>query len=178
MQNSPSDRAVAGRIEGALTRLAEIVGAVALVVLMLVVTVDVVGRGVFNAPLPWGTELLEVILAAMIFASYPLVALRTEHITVDLINVRPSVQRAQRVTGAVLGAVLYAVITWCLVRQTIRAIGYGEGTPLLSIPLSIILGSMAMLSLLTLFAFLLSAVRAVNGKLAPRSVEREIEALT
>ena len=61
-----------------------------------VVFVDVVGRNLLNRPLPWGTELLEVVLAVLIFALYPVLALRSSHITVDLIPVPRALQTPQR----------------------------------------------------------------------------------
>ena len=70
-------------------RALEWVGTATLFALMAIVVVDVAGRNLFNRPLPWGTEVLEVLLAAMVFALYPLLALRSRHITVDLIELRP-----------------------------------------------------------------------------------------
>jgi TRAP-type C4-dicarboxylate transport system permease small subunit len=92
------------RFGGRTVRAMEAIGAVSLLILMVTVFIDVVGRNLFNTPLPWGTELLEMVLALMIFAIYPLLALGFGHITVDLIQVRPDLRAVQRVVNGPPGA--------------------------------------------------------------------------
>jgi TRAP-type C4-dicarboxylate transport system permease small subunit len=128
-------------------------------------------------PLPWGTELLEIMLAAMIFLLYPVLAATSGHITVDLIPVRPTLQRVQHTLGAVMGSALFGLIAWCLVRQARRAAEYGEATPLLGVPIAWILGSMAVLAVLTSIAFLMATAGAARDLAPLKSVERELEAL-
>ena len=142
-------------------------GAAALMALMLVVFVDVGGRSLFNRPLPWGTELLEVVLGAMIFSIYPLLALRDNHITVDLIAARPELRRVQRVLASVVGCVVFLVIAWCVGRQAIRSTGYGDASPLLQIPTGIVLWCMCVFSVATAIAFVVVALRVLAGEAAP-----------
>lgn len=148
-------------------RAMEAIGALSLLVLMAVVFVDVVGRNLFNTPLPWGTELLEMVLALMIFSIYPLLALGFGHITVDLIRVRPSLHVVQRVLSSAVGAIVFALIAWCLLRQALRAASYGEATPLLSVPLSWVLGGIGVLGAVTAMAFLVAAARTIRPSAAP-----------
>lgn len=145
------------------SRLLDAAGSICLLFLTLVVLVDVVGRSALNKPLPGGTELLEVVLAAMIFLLYPVLAIGSAHITVDLINFRPSVQRGQRVIAAVLGAVMFGVIGWCVARQAMRSAGYGDASALLGIPTAWVLGGMSVLSAVTVLAFLVAAGRDMRG---------------
>jgi TRAP-type C4-dicarboxylate transport system permease small subunit len=152
---------------GRLIRLLEAIGAFALLVLMVTVFVDVLGRNLFNTPLPWGTELLEMVLALMIFAIYPLLALGFGHITVDLIQLPARLHRVQRVLGSVMGAVVFTLIAWCMVRQALRAASYGEATPLLGVPLSWVLGAIGAMAAVSTFAFLLAAVRTLRHPGAP-----------
>ena len=56
----------------------------ALFFLMTVVFVDVILRNVFNAPLAAGTELTELLMGAMAFASFPLLTLSLGQICVEL----------------------------------------------------------------------------------------------
>ena len=72
-----------GRIERALTA----VGTLSLLALMLIVFIDVAGRNLFNSPLLWGTEVMEVLLGLMVFVFYPVLARRHGHIVVDLVPV-------------------------------------------------------------------------------------------
>lgn len=148
------------RSRGRAARVLEAVGAVCLVMLMLTVFVDVLGRNLLNKPLPWGTEVLEIVLAAMIFLLYPVLALNFGHITVDLIPAPARLRKAQQMLGAAMGALLFALICWCLTRQTVRAAGYGEGTPILQVPISWLLGGMSVLAAVTALAFIVALARA------------------
>ncbi|MBS0449987.1 MAG: TRAP transporter small permease [Proteobacteria bacterium] len=161
---------------GSLARVLEAIGAVCLVLLMVTVFVDVVGRNVFNKPLPWGTEALEIVLAAMIFLIYPVLAVGSGHITVDLISVRPALQKVQRLLGAAMGMALFALIAWCLVRQAQRAAEYGEATALLGVPVAWILGTMAVLAACTSAGFVAAIARTRESQDTRNSVARELEA--
>jgi TRAP-type C4-dicarboxylate transport system permease small subunit len=138
--------------------------AVLLFVLMVIVLVDVTLRNTVNRPLPWGTEVLEVVLGAMIFLLYPVLALGSGHITVDLIATRPAVQRVQRVLAGVVGATLFGLIGWCLGRQSLRAAEYGDGTPLLGIRYSWVLGGMAALAVVAAACFVVAIVRGLRQR--------------
>lgn len=155
------------RSGGRIVKAMEAIGAVSLLVLMVTVFIDVVGRNLFNTPLPWGTELLEMVLALMIFAIYPLLALGFGHITVDLIQVRPSLNVVQRVLSSAIGAVVFALIAWCMLRQALRAADYGEATPLLNVPLSWVLGGIGVMGAVSALAFLLAALRTLRHPGAP-----------
>lgn len=162
----------AARTGGRFARVLEALGALALLVLMVIVFIDVVGRNLFNTPLPWGTELLEMVLAVMIFAVYPLLALGFGHITVDLIQLRPSLHVVQRVLASVLGAAVFALMTYCMGRQALRAAGYGEATPLLGVPLSWILGGVSVMAALSSLAFVIALTQARHADQAkPFSTE-------
>lgn len=158
MQYRPLPDRIRAVMEGA--------AAILLLTLMLIVLVDVLMRNLLNQPLPWGTELLEVMLGFMVFLLYPVLAIGGGHITVDLIPVRASVYRMQGVLAAFAGALLFALIAWCLGRQAMRAAGYGEGTPLLHIPYSAVLGGMAALAGLASLAFVVAAVKSRKRALA------------
>lgn len=158
MPNGPT-RAVVRALEGA--------AAIALLLLMLLVLVDVGGRNLINKPVPWATEVLEIIVGAMIFLLYPVLALEGGHITVDLIQFRPAILKVQRVLGAVVGAALFSIICWCLGRQAARALGYGEASSMLGIPLGWVLGAMCFLAGLCALAFLVSMARALRGDMPP-----------
>jgi TRAP-type transport system small permease protein len=139
-------------------KLLEGAGALALLLLMLLVLTDVIGRSVFNEPVPWSTEMLEILVAAMVFLLYPVLALQASHITVDLIPIPVRLKLVQRVIAAGVGAVLFALMTWCLGRQALRAFGYGEASPILGVPLGWVLGVMSALALLCTLAFLVSSI--------------------
>ena len=69
--------------------VAPALGALAALVLfamMMLTCVDVIGRYFFSRPIFGGFELTEMMLAAMIFLGLPLVTLRNEHVTVDVLD--------------------------------------------------------------------------------------------
>ena len=61
-------------------------GGVLLFVLMAVTMVDVVGRYVFSAPVPGGNEIVQILMAAIIYMALPSVCRQEAHITVDLLD--------------------------------------------------------------------------------------------
>ncbi|MBX3642095.1 MAG: TRAP transporter small permease [Rubrivivax sp.] len=150
---------LAGWLEGAAALL--------LLALMLLVLVDVVLRSVVNRPLPWSTEVLEVLLGAMIFLLYPVLARNGGHITVDLIPFPAPVRRLQRRLSALAGALLFSIIGWCLGRQALRAAEFGDGTTLLHWPYAWILGAMAAASALTVLGFVASAWQNNGAEVEP-----------
>lgn len=143
-----------------IERFLETLGTANLLFMTLIVCVDVIGRDLFDRPLPWATELLEVVLAAMIFALYPVISLRERHVTVDLIKVRPAVRRVQRMLSALIGAALYVLIAVCTGRQAARSAEYGDASALLGIPTAYVLGGMALMAVATAVCFLISGLYA------------------
>src|SRR5690242_5196398 len=151
MPSSPPSRpASSSAMQSGVTRHAvrvlEGAAALALMLLMLLVLVDVGGRNVLNKPVPWSTEVLEIIVGAMVFLLYPVLALQGGHITVDLIQVPPAIGRVQRLLGAIVVDLLLALIAWCLGRQPLRAAGYGERSHILGIPLRWVLPTLPALA--------------------------------
>ena len=67
-------------------RLLEIMVCCYLFILMWITTVDVIGRYVFNSPLFGSTELTELTLTLTFFTTLPLLCLKNEHISVDLLE--------------------------------------------------------------------------------------------
>jgi TRAP-type C4-dicarboxylate transport system permease small subunit len=155
------------RVEQAL----EAASAACLLALTLIVLIDVVGRDLFNRPLSWATEILEVVVAVMVFLIYPILGYREKHITVDLIRVGPATQQAQRLVGALFGAVAFALISWCVGRQGLRAFGYGEASPILGLPLGDVLATLSALAALTVLGFLLAGAARLQSWLRPSQGE-------
>lgn len=129
-------------------RVLEGLTAVALLALMAIVLVDVIGRNGWNQPLPWASEVLEIVLAASVFLFLPVLAIRGGHVTVDLIEL-PAMARMQQVLSGLIGFILFGSVTWALARHTTRVAEFDEVTPLLSIPLPWIFGALTALAALT-----------------------------
>ena len=69
-------------------RIAEIVTAALIFIMMMLTFADVVGRYVFTAPIFGAAEMIQFLLAMTIFAGLCLVNARDEHITVELFEVQ------------------------------------------------------------------------------------------
>jgi len=148
------ERGIQGRVERTLTA----VGSASLLVLMAIVFVDVVARNLLNSPLPWGTEVLEVVLGAMVFVLYPVLALRQEHIVVDLVPIPRAGRTAQRVLSGAVSAAVFGLIAWACGRQALRSAGYGDASAILGIPTAWVLGGVATLSALSALVFVAQAM--------------------
>jgi len=137
-----------------------------LFVLMLLTVVDVIGRGVFNAPLPGGFELTELMMAALVFSALPAVTLRENHIVIDLLDfmmpawiVVPRQIVINIFCAGVLG--LWAWRTWV---WGDRMAGYGDVTEFLKIPLAPISYFISVLSAATGVILLVLAWRYATGQ--------------
>ncbi|MCW5770701.1 MAG: TRAP transporter small permease [Rhodospirillaceae bacterium] len=90
--------------------------AVVLTGVMMVTVVDVVGRYVFNRPLPGSSEITEILMAILIYAGLPVASARNAHIVVDLLDgVTPAgVARVRDVVMRILSILVLAAISWRL----------------------------------------------------------------
>ncbi len=61
-----------------------VIAGAALVAIMLIMTVDAIGRYVLTSPLTAAFELVQLLMAVLIFSAMPVVTLRREHVVVDL----------------------------------------------------------------------------------------------
>jgi TRAP-type C4-dicarboxylate transport system permease small subunit len=161
------------RLEGFVPRLLAALASVCLLALMLAVVVDVGGRTLLSMPLRGATEVQEILLGAMVFLAYPLLALREKHITVDLVPSGPRTERVQRALSGAIGGALFAVIAWRLWIQQGRVAQYGETTGVLGIPLWPVLAGLAGLAVVVAICFFISAARALRGRAPPSAWEPE-----
>lgn len=151
-----------------LYRAAGAIGAVTaalLVAMVLLTTVDVAGRYFFGRPLPGAFEITELAMGAMVFASLPLVTLRRQHVTVDLLaNAVP--QRWRGVQSAMLELIVAGctgVVAWQLARKASHMAAAGETTATLSIPVYPLIWLMAALAAIAVVATLVMAWHDLRG---------------
>lgn len=161
-----------------LERGVAIGAATALVLLVVVVVVDVVGRNVFNSPLASGTELTELLMAAMVFLSFPLLAWRQRDITVDLFDFlagSPALRKFQVALAGLVGAIVFALLARQLVVFAQRAAASGESTAQLQIPLAYVWWVMCALSAVTALASLIVAIAVFTRQPIPPEVHARID---
>ncbi len=96
--------------------------------LTLVSGVDVIGRYVFNSPLPNANDLVRALMGIVIFAGLPLVSADNAHLRAGFFDhlVSGSLLRVREVVVTLLSALACAVWTWQLGRQAIDMRSTGE----------------------------------------------------
>ena len=131
-----------------------VLAAIVLFAMMTLTCVDVVGRYFFDRPIFGGFELTEMALAAMIFLGLPLVTLRNEHITVDVLDsITPDwLFRLQHIVACLIGMLSTGYLAWRLWLRANTLYMGGETTAQLKIKLGYLAYSMSILMALTAVA--------------------------
>jgi TRAP-type C4-dicarboxylate transport system permease small subunit len=111
-------------------------GGLLLVAVMLMSLVSIVGRAVFNKPLPGDYELVQLGCAIAVAAFLPFCQMRGGHVLVDFFTAssRPAVRAVLDALGAILLGVAAAVFTWRLAAGAIGMRVANDQTTILEIP--------------------------------------------
>ena len=119
------------RVEALLGVAASII----LLAMMLLTTVDVVARYVFNRPLRGAFEVTELLLLVLIFAGLPLVSFAEEHAVMDFIDrvTGPRAQRWLRRAVETVSAALMFFLAWIVWSKADRIWAYRDATDVLRI---------------------------------------------
>lgn len=134
-----------------------LVAAAMLTAMTLLTCIDVVGRYFLNRPLTGAFELTELAMGALIFSSLPLVALRRQHVTVDLFDrVVPARWRPlQSAFVDLVAAACTGVIAWRLWIKAVEMHSAGETTAVLQFavyPLVFFMAALATVAVLAMLA--------------------------
>lgn len=139
--------------------------------LMVMTCIDVFGREVLNAPLNGATELTQLMMGVIVFAVLPVVSLREEHITVDLLDkwfprrLAPS----RQVILNLMAGIMMAVVCWRVWIIGQFQTEYGDGTEFLEIPLGPVSYFISILSGVTAIVLFINVYRHVTGRAEIRS---------
>ncbi len=115
------------------------IAAIALVAMMLHVNIDVLGRYLFNAPLPMTTEVVSAYyMVAVVFLPLAAIEWSDGHISVEIISqfIGETPQRFLMLATGLVAAAYFAGITWRTWLVAIRKFEVGEfitGVAVLSI---------------------------------------------
>lgn len=110
--------------------LSQIIGGTILMVMMVLVSADVLGRYIFNSPLPGTNELVEFLMVGLFYFTVSHAqALRT-HIRVEflLTYFSPRLQIKLDILCHLLGLLIFALIAWQSGRAAFQAWKLGETT--------------------------------------------------
>ncbi len=112
--------------------------ALMLFAMMVVTFIDVVGRYAFDAPLPGSVEINELLLGVLVFGAFPLVTMRNEHVTINLLEkfFKGFADRLRRIILALLSCIVVGVMTWQLWQKAMILVSYGDRTNYLGVPLA------------------------------------------
>ncbi len=119
------------RVEALLGVAASII----LLAMMVLTTVDVVARYVFNRPLRGAFEVTELLLLVLIFAGLPLVSFTNEHAVMDFIDRLLGRRGLRGLEGGVelVSAVLMFGLAWLVWGKADRIWAYRDATDVLRI---------------------------------------------
>lgn len=140
-------------------RVLGVAAATVLFAMMMLTSVDVLLRYVFNAPLRGAFEVTELLMAVLIFCGLPLVSRRDEHVTVDFAgSLFPAWMRsALHVMVQLACAALMFGAGWLLWVKAGKVAQYGDNTATLRIGLA---PWVYLMSVLLAFTGLVHLVRA------------------
>lgn len=143
--------------------------AAVLFAMMLITTVDVIGRYMFNKPLAGGFELTEMMLAALIYCGLPLVSKRREHIVIDTFDIFMSraVKRFFDVVADIVCFLTLSGIGYLIFRRAVRVAEYGDTTSVLKLPLApvaYVMGTMIVIAALIHLVLIFVPHSADEGK--------------
>lgn len=125
------------RVLDGLARGVALAGGVILVALTLMSVASVAGRALLGTPVPGDFELVQIGCGAAIAAFLPYCQLRRGHIIVDFFTARtsPRVQGGLDAVGALLVALVMAVLTWRTAVGTVAVRAGGEVSMIVGFPI-------------------------------------------
>lgn len=120
-----------------LDRVVDGVCAAVMLAMIALTVVDVVGRYVFQVPVPGSFEITELLVALVIFAGLPAVSKDETHITVDLVTsvLRGRTRIVQLVAANAVAGVIAAVVAWFMLLKAADVTAQREVTAYLQFPL-------------------------------------------
>jgi TRAP-type C4-dicarboxylate transport system permease small subunit len=137
--DDPSNEIVAGNtVLGRLEMMLGLFAALVLFALMVLRCVDVIGRYVFNAPVPGTSELTGLGLSLLIFTALPIITAHSEHVSVGLLELVGGrfTRGVERATLLVTSVVALSLMAWRLWDKAQSLASYGDGTSYLNVPLA------------------------------------------
>lgn len=150
---------------GNLTVALNIVVAISMFGLMAVTFADVLGRYLFSSPVPGSVDIIQMIMGVLIFSALPLVSLRQEHITVDLLQ-GIFTRRGEWIRDIIVAVISAGVLGFISVRMFDSASAMWADNQLgffLDVPIAPVVYFMSALSALALVLMLLLARKMMRS---------------
>ena len=156
-----------------LLRALGLVMCVLLFALMILTTVDVTGRYIFDNPVPGAVEYTELGLGILVFGSLPLITTRQEHITIDILDFifRARRKQIQQVGVNVLGFVITGFIAWRIFVKAEELAENGDLSINMQLPLAPVAYFMSVMAAISAVIMLLLAIHYIR-RLGPGAEKR------
>jgi TRAP-type C4-dicarboxylate transport system permease small subunit len=102
------------KLQNVLERVAAGISSTTIFVTMLLVTVDVVMRYVFNSPIPGVYNIVELLMIGIVFLAVATVQTHREHVKVELFTswLTQRTQTALDIFGSIAGLFIFSIMTW------------------------------------------------------------------
>lgn len=130
---------------------------VLLLSLLTLLFADALFRNLFNSPIKGAGELAGLIQVGLIFISFPVIAARNDHITVDIFDeiLGPRINVLQKYLAGFLGLLFFAVLGWQSAKLGTRFFQYGDNTGYLEFPTGVLFWFISGMCGLTSLGFIL-----------------------
>ncbi len=105
-------------------------------VLVVILSIDVSLRYIFNSPLIWGSEVSALILSLVFFASLPYVTGNQGHIRMDMLYrlMGPGARRVTDVVAGLCGFIFALLLAYQSFKSTGEMYRWNEGAEMIDIP--------------------------------------------
>jgi TRAP-type C4-dicarboxylate transport system permease small subunit len=155
-----------------LSKIMGIVASVAVLILLIVTTLDVLLLKIFSEPIPGASELIAVFMPFVVFGFLLETQRGEQHITVDIITSKimdPKIKKGINIFVNFVCFGIILIITWYIVPQALRSTAMREHVSGL-IPYPVFYGK-----LFTAFAFCLVSLQSVLVLIQSILVKHETE---
>ncbi|HVO16368.1 MAG TPA: TRAP transporter small permease [Alphaproteobacteria bacterium] len=173
-ESAPRPSVAGGSWFGAITMGLNVIGTVLIILMALAVNLDVLGRDLFNSPVPGVTEFIGASIVSVVFLQMANTLREERHVSNDIILAaigvtRPRIACAFYALFHAVGAALMGLIVWYVWPMLVENYqgGYYRGTagvveiPVWPFMLTVVVGGAA-----TLIQYLLLALRELRRALA------------
>lgn len=105
-------------------------------VLIVILSIDVSLRYIFNSPLIWGSEVSALILSVVFFAGLPQVTQQHGHIRMDMLYrlMNPKIRGITDAVTGLCGAVFALLLTYQSLKSALEMYRWNEGAEMIDIP--------------------------------------------
>lgn len=147
-----------------LGKLMAALGGISLLVMMLVATLDVLGRNLFGASFQGALEVVSVCLVMTLFGGFAFAELSDSHVRVDILieKFSPAARRSLAVAVYALYLALVVVLAWQCLKQAEFLFSRNSNTGIMAIPLWPFMLAVGVSLVLFCFAIFISLLRHID----------------